>query len=318
MPFGLKNALGIFSMIVIASFREFIHKFIEVYMDDWMIYSLLKEHVVLLHLMFDRCKELQISLDLRKCILCVPHGNLLGHIVCLEGVLVDPAKVAVIVNMPPPTSAKNLRSTLRHTGYYRRFIRRYVNITAPLENILKKGKMFQWNPECDKEFETLKEKLNTTSILIFPNWENEFHVHIDASGISLGSILVQPGEGAMDNPIYFVSRKLSQAEKNYTTKEREGLAMIYALHKFRHYFLGSHFKLFTDHSTLKYLVNKPVLEGRICRWLLLFQEFSFEVIIKPGRCNVGPDHLSILDSRESGRAVDDQLPDVDLFWIEAI
>jgi hypothetical protein len=101
MPFGLKNAPAVFSRIVIASFREFIHKFIEVYMDDWMVYSLLKEHVALLRLMFDRCRELQISLNLRKCIFCVPHGNLLGHIVCREGVLVDPAKVVVIVNMPP-------------------------------------------------------------------------------------------------------------------------------------------------------------------------------------------------------------------------
>jgi hypothetical protein len=119
--------------------------------------------------------------------------------------------------------------------------------------------------------------------MIFPNWENEFHVHVDASGISLGVILVQLGDGAMDHPIYFVIRKFSQDEHNYTTIEREDLAMINALHKFRHYLLGSHFKFFTNHSTLKYLVNKTVLEGRLCRWFLLFQEFSFEVVINPGR-----------------------------------
>jgi hypothetical protein len=117
--------------------------------------------------------------------------------------------------------------------------------------------------------------------LIFPNWEIEFHVHVDASSITVGAILPQPGEGNMDHPIYFSNRKLSQAERNYTTTEREGLAMIYALKNFRHYLLGSHFKFFTDHSALKYLVNKPVLEGRIYRWLLIFQEFSYEVIVKP-------------------------------------
>jgi hypothetical protein len=141
---------------------------------------------------------------------------------------------------------------------------------------LKKSELFRWTPECDKAFDILKEKLSTAPILIFPNWEIEFHVHVDASGIALGAILVQPGEGNMDHPIYFSSRKLSQAERNYTTTEREGLAMIYALQKFRHYLLGSHFKFFTDHSALKYLVNKPVLEGRICRWLLLFQEFCLK------------------------------------------
>jgi hypothetical protein len=122
----------------------------------------------------------------------------------------------------------------------------------------------------------------------------------------------------MNHPIYFSSRKLSQVECNYTTTEREGLAMIYALQNFRHYLLGSHFKFFTDHSTFKYLVNKPILEGIIYRWLLLFQEFSFGVIIKPGRCNIGPDHLSRLESGESGGEVDDQLPDAYLFQIEAI
>jgi hypothetical protein len=295
MPFGLKNAPAFFSRIVIEYFREFIHKFIEVYMDDWTIYSLLKEHVALLRLMFDRCRELQISSNLRKCIFSVPHGNFLGHIVFQEGVLADPAKVVVVVNMPPPTSAKKFHSTSGHIGYYRKFIRRYANITAPLENLLKKAEMFQWTPECDKSFETLKEKIITTLILIFPNQENEFHIHVDALGIFLGAILTQPGDGAMDHPIYFVSRKLSQEKHNYTTTEREGLAMIYDLQKFRHYLLGSHFKFFTDHSALKYLVNKPMLEGTICRWLLLFQEFSFEFIIKMGRCNVAPDHLSRLE-----------------------
>jgi hypothetical protein len=94
---------------------------------------------------------------------------------------------------------------------------------------------------------------------------------VDTSGIALGAILVQLEEGNMDHPIYFSIIKLSQAERNYTTTEREGLSMIYALQKFRHYFLGSHFKFFNDHFALKYLVNKPVLEGRICRWLVLVQ-----------------------------------------------
>jgi hypothetical protein len=89
----------------------------------------------------------------------------------------------------------------------------------------------------------------------------------------------------LDHPIAFASKKLFDSEQNYNTTEREGLAMVYALQKFRHYLLGKHFKMFTDHSSLKYLVNKPVLGGRICQWLLLFQEFNFEVIVKPGKLN---------------------------------
>ena len=100
------------------------------------------------------------------------------------------------------------------------------------------------------------------------------------------------------SPYHILKQKISTAEKNYTTTEREGLAMVYALQKFRHYLLGAPFKMFTDHSTLKYLVNKPVLGGRICRWLLLFQEYDFEIIVKPGKLNAGLDHLSRIDSGE--------------------
>ena len=125
----------------------------------------------------------------------------------------------------------------------------------------------------------LKKKIATAPILIFTDCKKEFHVHVDASSISLGILLNQPGEGTIDHPIAFASRKLSTTEKNYTTTEREGLAMVYALQNFRHYLLGGHFKMFTDHSLLKYLFNKPVLGGKICRWLLLFQEFDFEVIV---------------------------------------
>ena len=91
--------------------------------------------------------------------------------------------------------------------------------------------------------------------------------------------------------------------------------MVYALQKFRHYLLGSHFKMFTDHSALKYLVNKPVLGGKICKWLLLFQEYDFEIIVKPGRLNAGPNHLSRPELGEEPISLEECLPDVQLFSI---
>ena len=94
--------------------------------------------------------------------------------------------------------------------------------------------------------------------------------------------------------------------------------MVYALQKFRHYLLGSHFKMFTDHSTLKYLVNKPVLGGRICRWLILFQEYDFEITVKPGRLNLGPEHLSRLEPDEEPTSLDEGLPDAQLFAIQMV
>jgi hypothetical protein len=187
-----------------------------------------------------------------------------------------------------------------------------------MERLLKKENKFQWSEECQEGLDTLKQKLVTTSILIFPYWKKEFHVHVDASSVALGTVLAHPGEGDIDHPISFARRKLSTTKHNYTMTEREGLAMVYALQKFRHYLLGSHFKMYTDHSALRYLVNKPVLGGRICRWILLFQEYDFEVIVKPGKFNSGPDHLSCILSGEDAGNLDDNLPDTHLFSVQMV
>jgi hypothetical protein len=151
-----------------------------------------------------------------------------------------------------------------------------------MEKLLKKDYQFHWIEEHQQSFDTLKQKMVTTPILVFPYWSNELHVHVDASSIALGAVLAKPRDGDIYHPLAFARRKLSKAEINYTTTEREGLSMVYVLQKFRHYLLRGHFKIFTDHSTLKYLVNKSVLGGIICRWLLLFQDYDFEIVVKPG------------------------------------
>lgn len=129
---------------------------------------------------------------------------------------------------------------------------------------------FIWIEDCQTTLNILKEKLVSSLIIVYPDWNKMFHVHIDALGITLGAVLAQPRERNMDHSMYYASRNLSTAERNYTTTEREALAMVYSLQNLRHYLLGVPFKFFTHHSTLKYLVNKSKLEGRICQWLLLF------------------------------------------------
>ena len=142
MPFGMKKETTIFSRVVITAFKEFIHWFLEVYLDDWIVYSLLKDHVEVLRLMLERCMQFQISLNIKKFIFCTPFGILLGHIVCKQGLLVDPTNIFVIVNLPPPKSVHLLRGKLGHTCYYHKFIKGYAQITAPMENLLKKDTVF--------------------------------------------------------------------------------------------------------------------------------------------------------------------------------
>jgi hypothetical protein len=143
-------------------------------------------------------------------------------------------------------------------------------------------------------------------------------VHVDASSIALGAVLEQPREGDIHHLLAFASGKLSTTEINYTITEREGLAMVYALQKFYHYMLGGHFKMFKNHSTLKYLVNKPLLGGRICICLLLFQEYNFEIIVKPRRMKKGPDHLSRLEHGKEPTSLEDTLSDAQLLAIRKI
>jgi hypothetical protein len=126
MSFGMKTAPTIFSRVVITNFKEFIHQFLEVYLDDWTIYSLLEDHVEVLRLMLERCRQCQISLNIKKCIFGTPFGILLGHVVCKQGLLVDPVKIEVIVNLPPPKSVCQLRETLGHARYYKNFIKGYT------------------------------------------------------------------------------------------------------------------------------------------------------------------------------------------------
>ena len=193
MPFGLKNALAIFSRMVVVVFKEFIHKFVEFYFDDWTVFGLLKKHVEALTLVLAKCRHHQISLNLKKCIFCVPFGILLGHIVCRQGIMVDAVKIAIIVNLPPPNSVRQLRTTLGQIGYYRKFIKGCAQITAPMEKLLKCDVKFQWTQECQRSLDILKEKMVTVPILVFPDWKLSFHVHVDASSIALRAILAQPG-----------------------------------------------------------------------------------------------------------------------------
>ena len=122
MSFGIKNALAIFSRIVVVAFKYFIHKFIEVYFDDWTVFGLIKNHIKSLRMMLECFCEYQISLNLKKCIFFTPFVILMGHMVCDDRMLVYHNKTAIILDLPPPTIVKQLRATLGHTGYYRKFV----------------------------------------------------------------------------------------------------------------------------------------------------------------------------------------------------
>nr|GFA45832.1 reverse transcriptase domain-containing protein [Tanacetum cinerariifolium] len=212
-----------------------------------------------------------------------------------KGIEVDKAKIEVISKLPHPTTAKGIRSFLGHAGFYRRFIKDFSKISRPMTHLLEKNSPFIFSNECIQAFRTLKDKLTEAPILIAPNWDQPFELMCDASDFAIGAVLGQRIEKHF-RPICYASKTMNQAEANYTTTEKEMLAVVYAFENFRSYLIMNKIIIYTDHSTLKYLFAKKDAKARLLRWILLLQEFDFKVIDTRGAENYAADHLSRLEN----------------------
>nr|GEV32616.1 hypothetical protein [Tanacetum cinerariifolium] len=188
---------------------------------------------------------------------------------------------------------KGIRSFLGHTGFYRRFIKDFSKISRPMTHLLEKNSPFIFSNDCIQAFRTLKEKLTEALILIAPNWDQPFELMCDASDFAVGAVLGQRIKKHF-RPIHYASKTMTQAESNYTTTEKEMLAVVYAFEKFRSYLIMNKSIVYTDHSALKYLFTKKDAKPRLLRWILLLQEFNFKVIDTKGAENYAADHLSRL------------------------
>ncbi|KAL4348430.1 hypothetical protein GQ457_17G009180 [Hibiscus cannabinus] len=199
---------------------------------------------------------------------------------------VDKAKIEVISKLPPPTTVKGIRSFLGHAGFYRRFIEDFSKITKPLCSLLEQGRPFEFDKDYTKAFNLLKQKLVTAPIVEPPYWKLPFELMCDASDYAVGAVLGQR-KGKIFHPIYYASKTPNDAQVNYTTTEKEMLAVIFAFDKFRSYLIGTKVIVHTDHSAIKYLLSKKDAKPRLIRWILLLQEFDIEIIDRKGTENQG-------------------------------
>jgi hypothetical protein len=163
---------------------------------------------------------------------------------------------------------------------------------AFITKLLCKTKGFTWTAECQEVWEAIQQRFLDAPILIAPKWDKEFHIHTNASNLAIKAMLAQNPTRKCDQPIAYAYRLLNNVKKNYTTIEKEALAMVYDLHKFRHYVLRNIFVFYVNHMALLYLVKKPQLLGRIVKWLLLFLEYNFLVVYKPRCCHSMADTFS--------------------------
>nr|GFA51585.1 reverse transcriptase domain-containing protein [Tanacetum cinerariifolium] len=192
-----------------------------------------------------------------------------------------------------PTLHNDLKNDGGHARFYRRFIKDFSKISRPMTHLLEKNSPFIFSNECIQAFWTLKDKLTEAPILIPPNWDQSFELMCDASDFAVGAVLGQRIEKHF-RPIHYASKTMNQAEINYTTTEKEMLAVVYAFEKFRSYLIMNKSIVYTDHSALKYLFAKKDAKARLLRWILLLQEFDFKVIDTRGAENYAADHLSRL------------------------
>ncbi|XP_040934440.1 uncharacterized protein [Gossypium hirsutum] len=213
--------------------------------------------------------------------------------VSLKGIEVDKAKTDIINSLPYASSVREVRSFLGHAGFYRRFMKDFSKIARPLCSLLQKDKEFEFDQTCKDVFDVLKQKLVSASIVQPPNWNFSFEIMCDASDQSVGAVLGQRIEKE-PHVIYYASKILDVAQSNYTTTEKELLAIVFALNKFRSYLLGTKVIIFSDNAALKYLIGKKEAKPRLIRWILLLQEFDFEIRDKKGSENLVADHLSRL------------------------
>ena len=315
MPFGLCNAPGTFQRAMMIIFQDFLRKFLEIFMDDFCVFSSREEHKKCLESTFKKCKEANLSLHPEKCYMAMEEGILLGHRIGKEGIKVDPDKVKVIKALLPPKNVSQLRGFLGHVGYYRRFIHRYAYIATPLTQLLKKGTTYEWTEKRQAAFEELKRRLTEAPVLMAPRWGEVWYVSIDTSGFCIGVVLAQHDDDSKEHPVYFASRQLNDAENKYTTTEREALGMVFTCKKFRYYLLGYKSVFQTDHNPLKHLANKADISGKLARWMLLLQEFDIEVKVKPGKAHQNADYLSRIKDEPGFELVGDTFPDEDLFII---
>lgn len=303
MPFGLMNAPGTFQAFVNDVLREYLDVFVVVYLDDILIFSENPDdHDDHVRLVLSKLKEHKLSLKLEKCEFDKTSVSFLGFVVGVDGIAMDPAKVAAIQEWATPKSAFDIQVFLGLANFYRRFVKNYSKIATPLTSLLKKASKFIWSKNAQAAFDKLKASLASGPILCHFNPAKPCVVEADASDYALGMVCSQYDDEGRLHPIAFYSRKLLPAEMNYQIYDKELLAIVVAFKHWRHYleFSSETTVVLSDHRNLEYFSTTRNLSRRQVRWSEILSDFNFVIRYRPGSQNAAADALSRRDKPEGG------------------
>lgn len=293
MPFGLQGAPATFQRLMNQVLRG-AENFAAAYLDDIVIYSQnWEEHLGHLRWVIEKLQQAGLSANPKKCALAKQETKYLGYHLGSGVLRPQVEKVEAIMQCTPPATKKQVRSFLGLIGWYRRFIPDFSTKAAVLTELTKKASpnKVRWTPTCEEAFNHLKQALCQDPVLQSPDFDQPFVLQTDASGVGLGAALLQ-GEPENLRPVLYISRKLFPREVNYSTIEKECLAIKWALDSLRYYLLGRTFTLETDHRALQWLGKMKDSNARITRWYLTMQPFSYEIKYRPGVQNKTADFLS--------------------------
>jgi hypothetical protein len=295
--FGLTNAPAAFQGVMNKIFAPYLNKFMTVYLDDICIFSkTYEEHLHHLKLVLDILQEHKLHLSLHKCEFLKDELLYLGHIISADGVKVDPAKTAAVDKYPAPTDVSGLRRFLGMANYFRKFIKGYAQLAAPLTHLLRKDVPYVWGTLQQAAFDQIKTALTNAPVLALPDWHDADTPYVlitDASYDGLAGVLMQKGR-----PIAYESRKLNSAESRYSPTELEMLAVVHCCKIWRCYIEGRDVHVYTDHKPNTYLSTQAMLNRRQARWVELLQGHDIQWFYKPGAQNPadGPSRSPVKDA----------------------
>lgn len=296
LPMGLKTSPSAFSRMMSIAMSGLTSSRCFVYLDDIIVFGKnLREHNRNLMEVFERLREVNLKIHPGKCSFLKTEVLYLGHLISDKGILPDPTKSEVMKNYPQPKNADEVRRFVAFANYYRKFIQNFAAITCPLNKLLRKDIPFVFDKDCVSSFETLRKLLASPEILQFPNFDEDFILRTDASGYAIGAVL----SNYDDQPIAYASRALNKAEKNYSTIEKELLAIVWSVQHYRPYLFGRHFNILTDHRPLVYLFSLKEPSSRLTKFRLLLEEYNFTVTYTKGKDNGTADALSRIEVKNS-------------------
>lgn len=295
MPMGLSSAPLTWQRAINTILQGLIGNGVYVYLDDIIIHAkTFQTHNELLFHVMSLLRDHGLQLKISKSNFFAKHFEYLGFIITENGLGANPRKIRAIKNFPRPQNMKQIQSFLGMINYYRRFIKNFAKLAKPLTILCKSEQPFIWTESTQNAFDTLKNILCRDILLSFPNFEEIFYVTTDASDIALGAVLSQ-GELPYDRPIHFFSRTLNDAQRRYSTIQKELLAIVEAIKNFRPYLYGRFFILITDHKPLCYLFNMKDCGSRLFRQRLELLDYNFKILHRPGAQNTVADALSRIE-----------------------